>query len=121
MKTLNKLTLLALVWSLPLFLSQTGFHFSFGANVSAQEKKKTRKVPAMRERTYKKLAEAQLMIDPESIPREEGEPAPEPTGTPQDAIELLTKLRGSKGLNSLGRGCPRSPASRGLCSTATWM
>ena len=100
MKTLNKLTLLALVWSLPLFLSQTGFHFSFGANVSAQEKKKTRKVPAMRERTYKKLAEAQLMIDPESIPREEGEPAPEPTGTPQDAIELLTKLRGSKGLNS---------------------
>ena len=54
----------------------------------------------MRERTYKKLAEAQIMIDPESAPREEGEPPPEPTGTPRDAIELLHKLRESRGLNS---------------------
>ena len=100
MKTLNKLTLIAIVWSLPLFLGQMDTSLYFGETASAQEKKKTRKVPAMRERTYKKLAEAQLMIDPESIPREEGEPPPEPTGTPQDAIALLTKLRGSKGLNS---------------------
>ncbi|HCC43442.1 MAG TPA: hypothetical protein DEQ32_03540, partial [Gammaproteobacteria bacterium] len=33
-------------------------------------------------------------------PREEGEPPPEPTGTPRDAIELLHKLRESRGLNS---------------------
>ena len=105
MKMLNKLTLLAIVWSLPLLLGQLDVNISFGETATAQEKKKqerkkTRRVPAMRERTYKKLAEAQIMIDPESAPREEGEPPPEPTGTPQDAIRLLTKLRGSKGLNS---------------------
>ena len=105
MKMLNKLTLLAIVWSSPLLLGQLDTNISFGETASAQEKKKqekkkTRRVPAMRERTYKKLAEAQIMIDPESAPREEGEPPPEPTGTAEDAIKLLTKLRGSKGLNS---------------------
>ena len=54
----------------------------------------------MRETTYRKLSEAQLMIDPESAPREEGEPAPEPTGTPQDAVRLLLKLQERRGLNS---------------------
>ena len=100
MKMLNRLCFLALFWSLPLILGQFDVHISLGDTVSAQEKKKTRKVPAMRERTYKKLAEAQIMIDPESAPREEGEPPPEPTGTPRDAIELLHKLRESRGLNS---------------------
>ena len=100
MKMLNRLSFLALFWSLPLILGQFDVHISLGDTVSAQEKKKTRKVPAMRERTYKKLAEAQIMIDPESAPREEGEPPPEPTGTPRDAIELLHKLRESRGLNS---------------------
>ncbi len=100
MKMLNRLSFLALFWSLPLILGQFDVHISLGDAVSAQEKKKTRKVPAMRERTYKKLAEAQIMIDPESAPREEGEPPPEPTGTPRDAIELLHKLRESRGLNS---------------------
>ncbi|HCC43696.1 MAG TPA: hypothetical protein DEQ32_04830, partial [Gammaproteobacteria bacterium] len=99
MKMLNRLSFLALFWSLPLILGQFDVHISLGDAVSAQEKKKTRKVPAMRERTYKKLAEAQIMIDPESAPREEGEPPPEPTGTPRDAIELLHKLRESRGLN----------------------
>ncbi len=100
MKLVKRLTFLALFWSLPLILGQFDVHISIGETVSAQEKKKTRKVPAMRERTYKKLAEAQIMIDPESAPREEGEPPPEPTGTPRDAIELLHKLRESRGLNS---------------------
>ena len=100
MKSVKRLTFLALFWSLPLILGQFDVHISLGDTVSAQEKKKTRKVPAMRERTYKKLAEAQIMIDPESAPREEGEPPPEPTGTPRDAIELLHKLRESRGLNS---------------------
>ena len=38
---------------------------------------------------YKQMSEAQVMIDPDSIPREEGEPAPEPKGTPQEGIQML--------------------------------
>ena len=97
----KSLLMLAVLWGLPLILGQlpmTGVNF--GDTVRAEEEKKTRKVPAMREKTYKKLAEAQVMIDPESAPREEGEPAPEPTGTPRDAVALLLKLMESKGLNS---------------------
>ena len=40
------------------------------------------------------------MIDPDSIPREEGEPAPEPKGTPRDGINLLLELTQKKRLNS---------------------
>lgn len=98
---MKKLTLLAVIWALPLFIGQLNVDVSVGATAEAAEKKKkTRKVPAMREKTYKKLAEAQIMIDPESAPREEGEPPPVPKGTPRDAIEMLHKLRGSRGLNS---------------------
>ncbi|MFT7220632.1 MAG: hypothetical protein ACI8Z1_002251, partial [Candidatus Azotimanducaceae bacterium] len=98
----NTFLLLAVIWALPVILGQVpvpGVSFG-GIAVAAEEKKKTRKVPAMRERTYKKLAEAQVMIDPESAPREEGEPAPEPTGTPKDAVGLLMDLMDSRGLNS---------------------
>ena len=101
MKQLSKLTLLAAIWAFPVVIGQLPLGVSFGDAVqAAEEKKKTRKVPAMREKTYKKLAEAQIMIDPESAPREEGEPAPIPDGTPQDAVRLLLDLMGSKGLNS---------------------
>ena len=93
---------LSLVWALPLLVGSYDSRLSLGQSAQAAQasKKKTRKVPAMREKTYKKLAEAQVMIDPESAPREEGEPPPEPTGTPQDAVRLLMKLRESRGLNS---------------------
>ena len=101
MKQLNKLMLLAVIWAFPVVVGQLPVGVSFGDAVqAAQEKKKTRKVPAMREKTYKKLAEAQLMVDPDAIPREEGEPAPVPKGTPQDAVLMLLDLMGSKGLNS---------------------
>ncbi len=101
MLQLKKFAILAVLWSLPLILAQPQLGLSLGESVqAAEEKKKTRKVPAMREKTYKVLSEAQIMIDPESVPREEGEPAPEPTGTPQDAIALLKKTLTSKGLNS---------------------
>jgi len=100
-KQLNKLMLLAVIWVFPVIVGQLPVGVSLGDAVqAAQEKKKTRKVPAMREKTYKKLAEAQLMVDPDSIPREEGEPAPVPKGTPQDAVLMLLDLMGSKGLNS---------------------
>lgn len=107
MKQLKTLTTLAVtlsvLWAFPLLVGQlTGI--SMGESAQAQEnkaeKKKTRKVPAMREKTYKVLSEAQLMIDPESIPREEGEPVPEPKGGPRDAIALLQKTLTQKGLNS---------------------
>lgn len=101
MKQLNKLMLLAVIWAFPFVIGQLPVGVSFGDAVqAAQAKKKTRKVPAMRERTYKKLAEAQVMVDPESAPREEGEPAPIPKGTPRDAIRMLQELMGSRGLNS---------------------
>ncbi|MBT3830794.1 MAG: tetratricopeptide repeat protein [Gammaproteobacteria bacterium] len=101
MKQLKKLMLLAVIWALPLAIGQFPVGVSFGdAAQAAEATKKTRKVPAMRERTYKKLAEAQIMIDPDSAPREEGEPAPIPKGTVSDAVRLLHELMGSRGLNS---------------------
>lgn len=101
MKHLNKLMLLAVIWAFPMVIGQLPVGISFGDAVqAASAEKKTRKVPAMREKTYKKLAEAQMMVDPDSIPREEGEPVPEPNGTPQDAILMLLDLMGAKGLNS---------------------
>jgi tetratricopeptide (TPR) repeat protein len=101
MKNFYKFILLTVLWVSPIVVGQLPSAISFGGDVfAAQDKKKTRKVPAMREKTYKKLAEAQLMIDPDSIPREEGEEAPTPKGTPRDAIQMLLELRGAKGLNS---------------------
>ncbi len=92
------------LWLLPVTVSVVSDGLSLRGEASAAQatrtKKKTRKVPAMREQTYKKLAEAQIMIDPESAPREEGEPPPEPKGTPRDAVELLLKLKDRRGLNS---------------------
>lgn len=91
---------LSILWALPLIVGQVNIGVSMGDTAQAEEKKKTRKVPAMREKTYKVLSEAQIMIDPESIPREEGEPVPEPKGGPQDAVRLLQKTLTQKGLNS---------------------
>ena len=88
------------LWALPLIVNNLAESVDMGSQAVAAEKKKTRKVPAMREQTYKRLAEAQVMIDPESTPREEGEPAPIPKGTPRDAVALLLKLKDRRGLNS---------------------
>lgn len=78
------------------------FSLSFGNIAVAEEekKKKTRRVPAISQSLYKQISEAQIMIDPDSIPREEGEPAPEPKGTPRDGINLLLELTRKKKLNS---------------------
>ena len=78
------------------------FSLSFGNIAVAEEekKKKTRRVPAISQSLYKQISEAQIMIDPDSIPREEGEPAPEPKGTPRDGINLLLELTQKKKLNS---------------------
>ncbi len=99
---MRKLIILAsILWAMPLIVNNVTNSVDIGSQTMAAEKKKrTRKVPAMREQTYKRLAEAQVMVDPESAPREEGEPAPIPKGTPQDAIALLLKLKDRRGLNS---------------------
>lgn len=93
------IVLASILWAMPVTFS--GITALGGNAVAADEKKKkTRKVPALRESTWNKLSEANMMIDPESMPREEGEPVPEPTGTPQDAIALLMKFKDKRGLNS---------------------
>jgi len=88
------------LWALPLIVNNLAESVDMGSQAIGAERKKTRKVPAMREQTYKRLAEAQVMIDPESTPREEGEPAPIPKGSPHDAVVLLLKLKDRRGLNS---------------------
>ena len=70
------------------------------AVTAAEDKKKTRRVPAISQSLYKKMSEAQVMIDPDSIPREEGEPAPIPKGSPQDGIQMLLDMTKKKKLNS---------------------
>lgn len=98
------LVFVGVLWALPLLLANVQQTVSVGAMAMAaegdNEKRKTRQVPAMRERTYKALAEAQLMIDPESVPVEEGEARPAPKGTPRDAVDMLLKLLERRGLNS---------------------
>ncbi|MGB2239679.1 MAG: hypothetical protein ACPH09_10790, partial [Pseudomonadales bacterium] len=68
--------------------------------MAADEKKKPRRVPAISQSLYKQMSEAQIMIDPDSMPREEGEPAPIPKGTPQDGINKLLEMTQRKKLNS---------------------
>jgi tetratricopeptide (TPR) repeat protein len=94
------IVLASILWAVPVMFS--GIAALGGEAVAAEkeQKKKTRRVPALRESTYRKLGDAQMMIDPESIPREEGEPVPEPTGTPQDAVNLLMDFKDKRGLNS---------------------
>ena len=101
MKRIRKILVCALIFSSPVVLDSVGGPTSFSEAVYAEEKKrKTRRVPALREKTYKLLSEAQIMIDPESVPREEGEPAPVPKGTPADAVRMLQKALTQKGVNS---------------------
>ena len=94
------IVIVSLFWVMPIILSGIGLSGVHGSYTVAEEKKKTRRVPALREQTYKKLAEAQIMIDPESMPREEGEPPPVPNGTPRDAVNLLREMLEKRGLNS---------------------
>jgi tetratricopeptide (TPR) repeat protein len=66
------------------------------SSASAAER---RKVPPMKERTYKIISEAQLLIDPDSIPVEEGEEKPEVVANPPAAVEMLKEALTRRGLN----------------------
>ena len=58
---------LTAVWTAPAVLPDF-LPLSSSAYAAEKEKKKTRRVPALRESTYKKISEANVMIDPESVP-----------------------------------------------------
>jgi len=74
----------------PLILTSMGVDIATDTAFAAEQKarpnskQKTRKVPAMREKTYKTLSEAQVLIE-ENVPAE--------------AIPILNKLKARRGLN----------------------
>ncbi len=59
-----------------------------------------RNVPPLTERVYKAIAEAQLLIDPESVPVEEGQERPDIEPNPTQAIQDLQKVLNRRGINS---------------------
>lgn len=63
-----------------------------GEEEGAQPPVKTRKVPALREATYKAIAEAQALIENEEEPN------------PQAAVEVLLKLKDRRGINGYEKG-----------------
>jgi len=96
---MKQITLFVALLLVPVLLTEVPL-VNLGQSAYAEEdEKKTRRVPAMRERTYKALSEAQVLIDPDSIPVEEGEERPVIQADPQAAIALLNDLRGRRGLN----------------------
>ncbi len=85
----------------PLLLDELQKDVSFGSQaVAADEEREKRRVPPLKERTYKILSEAQMLIDPDSIPLEEGEERPDIQPDPRAAIELLMKGLTRRGLNA---------------------
>jgi tetratricopeptide (TPR) repeat protein len=89
----KKLILASILWMLPLTMNffqidvNSGLVYaekSASKSGAASRKQKTRKVPAMREKTYKTIAEAQLFIEAEN---------------PAEAIPILQKLLSKRGLN----------------------
>lgn len=103
--------LLACLWALPLldgaWLGPAAGYLGGGKALAEEAKKrprrKTRRVPTAKATTYKLLEKAQLMIDPESVPREEGEAAPKAPGTPEEAVELLEEFLEDESLNDYER------------------
>lgn len=92
------LLIASLVMFAPLVMEvTTGVNFKTSAQ--AADKKERRKVPPMKERTYKIISEAQLLIDPESVPVAEGEQKPDIQPNPRQAVEMLTESLGRRGLN----------------------
>ncbi len=89
---LRKLVLVSTFWMLPLVLSSlhvcvtSGQAYAAQASTTAKKKKQqTRKVPAMRESTYKQIAEAQAFIEAD---------------TSAEALPILKKLLTRRGLNA---------------------
>lgn len=69
------------------------------AEQQKKKKKDTRRMPSITERTHKALAEAQTLIDPESIAEEERKKDWDPTPRPLEGIALLKDMLDKRGLN----------------------
>jgi tetratricopeptide (TPR) repeat protein len=85
----RKLILVSILWMLPLSFLDVGqgggLAYAADAQPAAKKKKQqTRKVPAMREKTYKAIAEAQAFIEAD---------------TALEALPVLNKLLQRRGLN----------------------
>jgi len=99
--TKKQIALVSILWALPVLVGNLGGHFFAGSAYAAEDhKRETRKVPAMRERTYKELSEAQALIDPKSVPVEKGEKPPDVKPDPKAAIEKLKRMLDRRGMNS---------------------
>ena len=92
------LVIASLLMFAPLVIEQTT-GLPMMTTAEAQEKKKRRKIPPMKERTYKLVSEAQLLIDPESVPVPEGEEKPDIQANPQQAVKILQDGLNRRGLN----------------------
>jgi hypothetical protein len=104
MRTLTRhFVLMGGLWLLPFLVNSTAgdyVHFKGVAAAAAEKKKETRKVPAMREKTYKVLSQALLLIDPEAAQHEDGKAVEPVKANPKEAINVLLKLLESRGMNS---------------------
>ncbi|MBV1876069.1 MAG: hypothetical protein KUG79_00370 [Pseudomonadales bacterium] len=93
------LIIASFIWLAPVILDTT--ELSFGGRVMAAETKpEKRRVPPLKESTYKVLGEATALIDPESIDYPEDEPKPVlPPADPRAAIKILNKQLERRGIN----------------------
>ena len=84
----------------PLLIEvSTGIDLSTTAS-AAEKKRERRKVPPMKEKTYKAISEAQALIDPSAVQYPEGEePAVFPPADPRKAIEMLNTQLTRRGMN----------------------
>ncbi len=95
------LTAVSVLWALPAIVSLIpGQQLESGAVYAAEKKKKPRKVPPLTEKIYKAIAQAQLLIDPDSIPLEEGQERPDVVANPQQAVSDLLELLNRRKINS---------------------
>ncbi|HIG43575.1 MAG: hypothetical protein ABGY96_20090 [bacterium] len=86
------LIIASLLLTAPLVIEQmTGI--PFGSSIFAADKKpEKRRVPPLKERIYKTISEAQLLIDPDAVPVPEGEEKPDVVANPQEAIRMMLKV-----------------------------
>ncbi len=93
------LLLICLVFAAPIAFD-IGSAPAAAEEASKKKKKDTRRMPAITERTYKALASAQALIDPESIAEEDRKKNWDPTPRPREGIQVLLDMLDRRSLNS---------------------
>mgnify|MGYP000846683772 FL=1 len=98
---IGTVTAVSVLWALPTVVSLIpGQQFESGTVYAAEKKKKPRKVPPLTEKIYKAIAQAQLLIDPDSIPLEEGQERPDVVADPRQAVSDLLEVLNRRKINS---------------------